>query len=189
MRPRNLSGWNHQENSQDANIRSQCFNTMISDDCADNQPALADASKTIRYALCGARFAELAPSGAMSSEGTKDRGFYGRSCRRIQTFSPLFIPFFVPLIFAKLFWRENWWRAGLIMGGTMLIDLDHLLANPVSDPSRCSIGFHPLHTLWAAIFYCGLAAVPSWKWRAVSVGCLWHLCTDFIDCMIGGLWP
>lgn len=97
--------------------------------------------------------------------------------------------FFVPFVFAKLFWRENWWRAGLIMVGTMLIDLDHLLANPVSDPSRCSIGFHPLHTLWAAIFYCGLAAVPSWKWRAVSVGCLWHLCTDFIDCMIGGLWP
>jgi hypothetical protein len=21
------------------------------------------------------------------------------------------------------------------------------------------------------------------------VGCLWHLCTDFIDCLLGGLWP
>jgi len=105
--PGNLSGWNHQENSQNANIRSQCFNIMISVDCADNQPALADASKTIRYALCGARFAEPAPPGAMSSEGTKDRGFYGRSYRRIQTFGPLFIPFFRAICFRKTVLEEK----------------------------------------------------------------------------------
>ncbi|MFA7425346.1 MAG: DUF6122 family protein [Desulfosarcinaceae bacterium] len=95
----------------------------------------------------------------------------------------------VPFVFAKLFWKKNWWKAALIMLATMLIDLDHLLADPIFDPNRCSIGFHPLHSLWAGICYFGLLAVPSWKWRAVSVGCLWHLCTDFIDCLLGGLWP
>lgn len=95
----------------------------------------------------------------------------------------------VPFIFAKLFWNKNWWKAGLIMVASMLIDLDHLLADPVFDPNRCSIGFHPLHTLWAGIFYCGLLGVPSWRLRAVSVGCLLHLFTDFIDCLLGGLWP
>ena len=73
------------------------------------------------------------------------------------------------------------------MVGTMVIDLDHILADPVFDPNRCGIGFHPLHTLWAGIVYGGLLAVPSWKVRALSIGCLWHLSTDAIDCLLGGL--
>lgn len=95
----------------------------------------------------------------------------------------------VPFLFAKLFWKEHWLKAGLIMLATMLIDLDHLLADPIFDPNRCSIGFHPLHTGWAGLLYAGLLAVPSWKWRAIGLGCLWHLCTDFIDCLLGGSWP
>jgi hypothetical protein len=95
----------------------------------------------------------------------------------------------VPFAFARLIWKENWWKAGLIMVSTMLIDLDHLAADPIYDSGRCSIGLHPLHTLSAGILYAVLLAIPSWKWRAVSVGCLWHLCTDFIDCLVGGLWP
>jgi hypothetical protein len=95
----------------------------------------------------------------------------------------------VPFAFAKRFWNQNWKMAGLIMVGTMIIDLDHLLADPVYDPGRCSVGFHPLHTLAASIAYAGLLAVPSWKWRAFGAGCLWHLCTDILDCMLDGLWP
>ena len=94
----------------------------------------------------------------------------------------------VPFALGKLFWKENWWKAGLIMIGTMVIDLDHLLAEPIFDPGRCSVGFHPLHTLWAGVVYLGLLTIPSWKWRAVAVGCLWHLCTDAVDCQFGGLW-
>jgi len=93
----------------------------------------------------------------------------------------------VPFVLGKLFWKENWWKAGLIMVCTTAIDLDHLLANPIFGPERCSIGFHPLHTLWAGIVYGVLLAVPSWKVRAVGVGCLWHLCTDAIDCLLGRL--
>ncbi len=92
-----------------------------------------------------------------------------------------------PFVFGKLFWKENWWKAGLIMVSTMAIDLDHLLAYPVFDPHRCGIGFHPLHTFWAGIVYGGLLALPSWRVCAVAIGCLWHLCTDTIDCLLGGL--
>jgi hypothetical protein len=70
------------------------------------------------------------------------------------------------------------------MLGTMLIDVDHVLADPMFDPNRCSIGLHPLHTPWAAIAYAGLAFAPSWKLRAIAVGCLWHLVTDGIDCFL-----
>ena len=93
----------------------------------------------------------------------------------------------VPFVFGKLFWKENWWKAGIIMVGTMVIDLDHLLADPIFDPNRCGIGFHPFHRLGVGIVYGGLLTVPSWKVRAVSIGCLWHLCTDAIDCLLGGL--
>lgn len=92
----------------------------------------------------------------------------------------------VPFVFGKLFWKENWWKAGFIMVGTIVIDLDHVFADPVFDPGRCSIGHHPLHTMWAGIAYSGIFAAPSWKWRAFSVGCLWHLCTDAIDCLLAG---
>ena len=88
----------------------------------------------------------------------------------------------VPFVIAWIVWHQHWWQAGLIMAGTIVIDLDHLLADPIFDPNRCSIGFHPLHTLWAAMMYAALLAIPSWKWRAVGVGCLWHLCTDVLDC-------
>ncbi len=88
---------------------------------------------------------------------------------------------FLPFAFARLIWKDNWRKAGLIMVSTIVIDVDHLLADPIFDPNRCSLGFHPLHTWWAAAAYVSLLAVPSWKWRAISVGCLWHLCTDAID--------
>lgn len=87
----------------------------------------------------------------------------------------------VPFLLARLFWKENWWKAGLLMLSTMLIDLDHLLADPIFDPNRFSIGFHPLHTLWAGLAYLAMLAIPSWKWRAVGAGCLWHLFTDTLD--------
>ena len=95
---------------------------------------------------------------------------------------------FVPFLFTKLFWKKNWRKAALIMVSTLLIDLDHLLADPIFDPNRCSIGFHPLHTFWAGVFYCALLAIPLWEWRAVSVGCLWHLVVDYIDCLLSGTW-
>ena len=90
----------------------------------------------------------------------------------------------MPFIITKLFWGKNWRYAGFIMVLTILIDLDHILINPIWDPNRCSIGLHPLHTIWAGLFYSTMLLIPSWKWRAFSAGCIWHLCTDFIDCLL-----
>jgi hypothetical protein len=92
--------------------------------------------------------------------------------------------FLAPFLLAKLFWGQRWRQAGAIMLGTMLIDLDHLLADPIFDPNRCSIGFHPLHTGWAAGGYAALLAIPDWRVRAVAVGCLWHLAVDYLDCLL-----
>lgn len=92
--------------------------------------------------------------------------------------------FVIPFAIAHVFWRERRWAAGLIMASTILIDVDHLLADPIFDPNRCSIGFHPLHTQWAAIAYALLLAIPSWNVRAFGIGCLWHLCTDALDCFL-----
>ena len=87
----------------------------------------------------------------------------------------------VPFALGRLFWKENWWKAGLIMVGTMLIDLDHLWADPIFDPGRCSIGFHPLHSYYAIVIYGLMAFVPAL--RIIAVGLLWHMITDWQDCL------
>ena len=67
------------------------------------------------------------------------------------------------------------------MLATMLIDLDHLLATPIFDPNRCSIGFHPLHSYYAIAVYIGLLFYK--KTRIIAIGLLLHMLTDFQDCM------
>lgn len=67
------------------------------------------------------------------------------------------------------------------MLGTMLVDLDHLLANPIFDPDRCSIGFHPLHSSYAVLIYAALLLPP--KTRIIALGLLFHMFTDWQDCL------
>lgn len=64
---------------------------------------------------------------------------------------------------------------------TMLVDLDHLLANPIFDPNRCSIGYHPLHSGYAIAAYLLLLLVP--KARIIAVALLFHMLTDYTDCL------
>lgn len=66
------------------------------------------------------------------------------------------------------------------MLATMLIDLDHLFANPVFDPHRCSINFHFLHTYPALAVY--LLMLFFKKTRIAGTGLVFHLITDGIDC-------
>jgi hypothetical protein len=92
--------------------------------------------------------------------------------------------FVVPFGLAWWFWRKRWVAGGWWMVGTMLMDLDHLLADPVFDPDRCSIGFHALHTWWAALVYGVLLLIPQWPWRVLGAGCLFHLVVDWMDCVM-----
>jgi hypothetical protein len=86
----------------------------------------------------------------------------------------------VPLAIALAFHRRNWKRAWLWMLAGWLIDVDHLLANPIYVPDRCSIGFHPLHTAPAAFVYI-LLLLPR-RTRLLAIGLLVHLGLDAIDC-------
>ena len=63
----------------------------------------------------------------------------------------------------------------------MLVDLDHLLATPLFDACRCSIGFHPLHSFIGIIVYFTMLAHP--KIRIIGLGLLMHMATDAIDCL------
>jgi len=86
----------------------------------------------------------------------------------------------VPLAVVGLFFKKDWKIAYFIMLSTMLVDLDHLLANPIYDPNRCSIGFHPLHQPWFIAFYFILSFYP--KTRFIGVGLIIHMVLDAIDC-------
>lgn len=89
--------------------------------------------------------------------------------------------FLFPGLIAWVFFRKEWKRAWLIMIATMLVDLDHLLADPVFDPQRCSVGFHWLHSYPAIAIYAALAFFP--KVRIIAVGLLFHMLTDYQDCL------
>lgn len=107
----------------------------------------------------------------------------------IRTLIHYSLHFLAPILLAWLFWRKQWQFAALLILSTIAIDIDHLLATPIFDPHRCSIGFHPLHTRWAALAYFIIWLMPSWKLKAIAVGCLFHLITDSLDCYLGGLTP
>lgn len=64
----------------------------------------------------------------------------------------------------------------------MLVDLDHLLATPIFDSNRCSIGFHPLHSNLAIVIY--LIAAIIKKTRIITIGLLLHMLADFVDCYL-----
>jgi hypothetical protein len=81
----------------------------------------------------------------------------------------------------------------------MLVDADHLLADPIYDPNRCSIGFHPLHTWPAIVIYVGLFVVPLIMSRRqagenhkiamrmshlIGLGLLIHMILDGLDCLM-----
>lgn len=92
------------------------------------------------------------------------------------------IHFGLPLFVALVFYNKIWLKAYVIMILGMLIDLDHLLANPVFDPNRCSINFHPLHSYYAIGIYL-LLLIPK-KTRIIGLGLVIHIIADFADCSL-----
>lgn len=101
----------------------------------------------------------------------------------IQFITHYSLHFLFPGVIAWVFFREKWKKAWLIMLATMLVDLDHLLASPIFDPDRCSIGFHPLHSYYAIGVYAIVAFFPSV--RIIAIGLLLHMLTDYQDCLWG----
>ena len=93
-----------------------------------------------------------------------------------------FLHLLFPGLIAFVFFRQKWVRVYIIFLLTMLVDLDHLLAVPIFDPCRCSIGFHPLHSVYAIVLHFVLL-YPK-QTRLVAIGLLMHMATDGIDCLL-----
>lgn len=100
----------------------------------------------------------------------------------MQTFIHYFLHLGFPVVIALVFFRKNWKTAYGLMLATMLVDLDHLLATPIFQADRCSIGFHYLHTFYAMAVYV-ILLVFSEPLRIIGTGLLLHMVTDFIDCL------
>lgn len=104
----------------------------------------------------------------------------------MQSFIHYFLHFGIPLAIAFIFFKKQWKKIYLIFIASMLVDLDHLLANPIFDSNRCSINFHPLHSYYAIIIYFVLL-IPK-KTRILAFALLFHMFTDWIDCYMTINW-
>lgn len=102
--------------------------------------------------------------------------------------------FLAPLLFAQFFRRERRVKAFWIMLATMLVDLDHLLATPIFNPDRCSVGFHLLHSYFMVGVYALLCVLPyeklnmPWWLRPIGIGLFFHMLTDLQDFYLWQQW-
>ena len=99
----------------------------------------------------------------------------------------ILLHFIVPAIGIALFYRRKWLLSYAILMSTMLVYRYHVLADPMYDPDRCSIAFHPLHSFWAIAIYLVLC-FPK-QTRLVGIGLVIHMALDSIDCQVtNGIW-
>ncbi|MCK0145130.1 DUF6122 family protein [Arenibacter sp. F26102] len=92
------------------------------------------------------------------------------------------IHFLLPIVIGLYFYKEHRLQIILILLAGILIDLDHLLANPIFDSNRCSINFHLLHTYWAISGYFLLLFFQ--KTRVFGIAFLIHILADTADCYL-----
>lgn len=72
----------------------------------------------------------------------------------------------------------------LILLAGILLDIDHIFADPIFNPNRCSIGFHPLHAYFLVPFYFGLV---FWKkTQLLGLALTIHIIADITDCLFIG---
>jgi len=93
----------------------------------------------------------------------------------------------VPLVIALAVFGAKWQKPFLLMLAGLLIDVDHLLATPIYDATRCSIGFHPLHQPIPILGY--LVLLIFKQTRLLGLGLAVHILLDSVDCkMTNGVW-
>ena len=92
------------------------------------------------------------------------------------------IHFILPILIGWIFFREHRLKIILILLGGILIDVDHLWANPIFDANRCSIGYHFLHSYWAiAVYFVLFLYKPA---RIIGLALLIHILADTVDCWL-----
>ena len=92
----------------------------------------------------------------------------------------ILLHFVVPGLVARFAFKENRVRHFLWMLAGILIDFDHFFANPIYEPNRCSIGFHPLHLYQVMPIYI-LLCLPV-RTRGLGIGLCIHMVLDTLDC-------
>jgi len=93
------------------------------------------------------------------------------------------IHFLVPIAIGLLFFpKEKRIQVILILLAGIIIDIDHLFTDPIFDPNRCSINFHPLHSYWAIAIY--IALLFPIKTRIFGLAFLIHILADSVDCYL-----
>ena len=101
----------------------------------------------------------------------------------MQSFIHYFFHLVFPAFVALYFFKSDWKRVYFIFLLTMLVDLDHLLADPVFVANRCSVGYHYLHSI-VAIFIYVLMLFSKSVLRIIAIGLLMHMGTDLLDCLM-----
>jgi len=91
------------------------------------------------------------------------------------------IHFILPVGVAYFFYHKRFLKTLILLWAGILIDSDHLFADPIFDAQRCSIGFHPLHSYWAIALYIILLMVP--KTRIFGWALCLHILADGVDCL------
>lgn len=92
------------------------------------------------------------------------------------------IHFLVPIAIGLLFFKENRLKVIVILLAGIVIDVDHLWADPIFDSDRCSIGFHALHSYWAIGGYAALLVFKTT--RIFGLALLIHILADTVDCTL-----
>ena len=101
----------------------------------------------------------------------------------MQIFVHYSLHFAFPLFIAFVFFKKDWKKVYLILIMTMLVDLDHLVADPIFQADRCSINFHFLHTYYAMFIYV-VSLFFRKPFNVIGIGLLFHMLTDYIDCLM-----
>ncbi|MBE7641001.1 MULTISPECIES: DUF6122 family protein [Salegentibacter] len=102
----------------------------------------------------------------------------------MQTFTHYFLHFIAIGAIAWFYDKKNWKKNWLILLATMTVDIDHIFATPLFHPMRCGIGYHPLHSHFAIAGYVlGVLFIKNKLWKLIFIGLLFHMLTDFIDCL------
>jgi hypothetical protein len=92
------------------------------------------------------------------------------------------IHFLIPILIALLFFKGNRIKVSLMLLAGIALDIDHILAYPIFDPNRCSIGFHPLHAYALIPVYFGMSL---WKkTRILGLALIIHIIADAADCLL-----
>tara|TARA_B100000700_G_scaffold67995_1_gene75246 strand:+ start:9043 stop:9762 length:720 start_codon:yes stop_codon:yes gene_type:complete len=87
----------------------------------------------------------------------------------------------LPIAISYACYGSSWKTAAKIMIASNLVDADHLLAKPIYNPDRCSIGSHPLHSLPMIGLYS--AMLFNKKTEPWGIGLLTHIVVDCVDCI------